>query len=234
MSPTETPSQVQDIGRDRFYPSLTNPNWLVLRKRRELFKCWLGGLPQQNLSVLDVGGRIQPYRCLLGDRCNRYVAVDLRTTPLVNVIAKGQQLPFGDASFDLVFCTQVLEYVAEPQLVVNEIHRTLKDGGFLLLSVPAVFPRDSDIEYWRFLPSALGHLLSGFSHVDLASEGNSLTGLIRTLSVCLVTFARPPLLGKILSFTVVPVLNILGAFLEVLIPVNDDRFTANFSALARK
>jgi len=234
MSPTETLSQIRKVGRERLYPSLTNPNWLVLRKRRKIFQHALENVPGKDLSVLDVGGRIQPYRSVLGERCVRYVAVDLRATPLVDVIAQAQQLPFKDQSFDLAFCTQVLEYIPEPQLVVNEIHRTLREHGFLLLSVPAVYPRDSEIEYWRFLPSALRRLLDSFSQVDLVPEGNSLTGFIRTTNVCLVLFARPRILGQLLRFTVVPVLNILGAFLEVLIPASDDRFTANFSALARK
>ena len=82
MSQTETQDQVQKCGRERLYPSLTNPNWLVLRKRRELFQRWLGRLPQQNLSVLDVGGRIQPYRSLVPGAA-RYIAIDLRATPLV-------------------------------------------------------------------------------------------------------------------------------------------------------
>jgi SAM-dependent methyltransferase len=233
MSHAETLEQVQRAGRERLYPSLTNPNWLVLRKRRELFLGWLKNL-SPDLAVLDVGGRIQPYRALLGDRCARYVAVDVRPNPLVDVVGRAQQLPFADQQFDLVFCTQVLEYVPDPQVVVNEIHRTLKVGGSLLLSVPAVFPRDSEMEYWRFLPCALKQLLADFPHIDLAPEGNSVIGFIRTTNVCLVSLARPLALGRLFRFSVVPVLNILGVLLQSWLPGTDDRFTANFSVLAQK
>lgn len=234
MSHTETLEEVRRAGKERLYPSLTNPNWLVLRKRRELFQRWLHSVPGGSFSVLDVGGRIQPYRSLLGERCAQYVAIDVRVTPLVDVLGLAQQLPVGDERFDLVFCTQVLEYVPEPQLVLNEIHRALKKGGFLFLSVPAVFPRDSELEYWRFLPRALMHLLSDFSRINIAPEGNSFVGFIRTTNVCLVSFAKPAILSWLIGCGVVPVLNILGALLQSVTRSKDDRFTANFSVLAQK
>jgi SAM-dependent methyltransferase len=233
MADTETLEQVQRVGRRRLYPSLTDPNWLVLRKRRELFRQWLEKIPRENLNVLDVGGRIQPYRALLGNSCARYLAVDVRHTALVDIVGQAERLPFASQQFDLVFCTQVLEYTPDPQLVVDEIYRTLKTGGFLFISVPAVFPRDSEIEYWRFLPGGLRRLLSDFSHVDLAPEGNSLVGMVRTINVCLVSLSKP-LLGRVFRFTIVPLLNLLAALLQLVLPSNDDRFTANFSALAQK
>jgi SAM-dependent methyltransferase len=234
MPAKETLEQVQKLGRERLYPSITNPNWLVLRKRRELILDWLREMPSDNLWVLDVGGRIQPYRVLLGARCARYVALDVRRTLLVDVIGQGECLPFPARQFDLIFCTQVLEYVPHPQRVVNEIYRVLKPGGHLLLSAPAVFPRDSETEYWRFLPCGLKELLSPFSTVDVVPEGNSWVGFIRTVNVCLLTFARSLVLGGILRFSLVPSLNLLGALLQFLIPNSDDRFSANYSALARK
>src|SRR5437660_3432580 len=97
--PTETANQ-------RLYPSLINPNWLVLRQRREIFRKWLTRVDGQDLEVLDVGGRIQPYRQLLDGRLRRYVAVDLRRTPVVNIVARGQQIPLANKQFDLVICTQ--------------------------------------------------------------------------------------------------------------------------------
>jgi len=234
MPPKETLEQVQRTGRERLYPSITNPNWLVLRKRRELFIAWLKDIPPGDLSVLDVGGRIQPYRVLFGERCAKYIAIDISSTPLVDVIGQAERLPFLDQQFDLVLCTQVLEYVPEPPLVVNEIYRTLKTGGLLLLSAPAVFPRDSETEYWRFLPCALNQLLSSFSSVEVVPEGNSAVGFIRTSNVCLVAFVRPALLGTLLRFSAIPILNLLGAAAQWFMRGTNDRFSANYSVLARK
>ncbi len=210
----ETLETVNREGRERLNPSLTNPNWLVLRRRREIFRKWLARVDGRDLDVLDVGGRIQPYRPLLQGRLRRYVAVDLRQTPLVNVVARGEQIPLASAQFDLVICTQVLEYVPEPAAVIAEIHRVLKPGGCLLLSVPAVFPRDSDHDSWRFLPESLRYLLRSFHDVEVASEGSSVAGFFRTVGVCLVMFARPAFLGRLLRFTLIPAMNITAVSLE--------------------
>jgi 2-polyprenyl-6-hydroxyphenyl methylase/3-demethylubiquinone-9 3-methyltransferase len=41
----------------------------------------------------------------------------------------GEQLPFADASFDLITCCDVLEHVNDVQQVIREIARVLKPGG---------------------------------------------------------------------------------------------------------
>ncbi len=47
-------------------------------------------------------------------------------------VARGESLPFADASFDIVACCDVLEHVDEPAQVIHEISRTLRPGGILL------------------------------------------------------------------------------------------------------
>jgi SAM-dependent methyltransferase len=230
----ESLEEVTREGRRRLFPSLTNPSWLVLRKRRQIFQKWLANLGSHDLTVLDIGGRIQPYRPLLESRLRRYVAVDLRRTPLVNVVARGEQIPVAGAQFDLVICTQMLEYARDPGAVIAEMHRVLKPGGFLLLSVPAVFPQDSEYDSWRFMAPGLRILLRSFNQLEIVPEGTSVAGFFRTVSVCTVVFARPVLLGKLIQFTLVPILNLLAFCLEVLFPNSNQQLTANFSAFAQK
>ncbi|MEQ1876377.1 MAG: bifunctional 2-polyprenyl-6-hydroxyphenol methylase/3-demethylubiquinol 3-O-methyltransferase UbiG [Bdellovibrionia bacterium] len=43
----------------------------------------------------------------------------------------GEKLPFPDASFDVIFCCDVLEHVSDLGRVVSEISRVLKPGGHL-------------------------------------------------------------------------------------------------------
>ena len=229
----ETLHQVLYDGQSRLHPSLTNPNWLILRRRKKIFEEGLSRLAEHNLSVLDVGGRLQPYRTLLGSRVSHYVAIDPRVTPLVNVAATGEALPFRDEEFDFVICTQVLEYLQDPYQVASEIRRVLRKGGCAFLSAPAVFVRDSDHEYWRFLPDGLRYILREFDEVEVMQEGNSLVGFFRTVNVFCVSFIRPRFLAPALEFTLVPVLNIAGSLLDRLGGKND-QFTANFSVWARK
>ena len=230
----ETLEQVQAMGRERLYPSITNPNWLVLRRRRELFRDWLGEIGLENPKVLDVGGRIQPYRPLIANGRGRYLAVDLWVTPLVDVVGDAQQLPFGSDLFDLAVCTQMLEYAPDPVKVISEIKRVLKKDGLLVLSVPSAFPRDSEYDRWRFLPAGIGQLLAGFSSVEIVPEGGTITDFFRTVNVCLHVFAKFDVLRIVLSCTLTPALNLLGAFVERIASSRNDQFAVNYSVRARK
>ena len=230
----ETLERVNREGRERLYPSLTNPSWLVLRRRREIFRQWLQLPGAHALDVLDVGGRIQPYRPLLEGRLRSYVAVDVRRTPLVDLVARGEQIPLRSGRFDLVICTQVLEYVPDPSAVVAELYRVLKPGGCLLLSVPASGLQDAAEERWRFLPAALVQLLAGFSEAKIVPEGSSIVGLFRTINICLNVFARYAMLRTIFQWTLCPLVNLSGEMLERLAGSGNQQFTPNYSAWARK
>jgi SAM-dependent methyltransferase len=47
------------------------------------------------------------------------------------------ELPFGDESFDLIVCLDVLEHVADDSAALRELTRVTRPGGAMLLSVPA-------------------------------------------------------------------------------------------------
>jgi SAM-dependent methyltransferase len=50
-------------------------------------------------------------------------------------------LPFADGSFDKVLCSEVLEHAADDRAALRELHRVLRPGGVLAVSVPhANFP----------------------------------------------------------------------------------------------
>ena len=187
MASHETKEQVLRESDNRLNPSLRNPNWLVLRRRRQIFQDGLSRLPEGNLSVLDVGGRLQPYRPLLGSCVKQYVALDPRVTPLVSVAGSVDALPFRDEEFDFVICTQVFEYLRDPYLAASEIRRVLRKGGCAFLSAPAVFMREGTPEYWRFLPDGLRCVLRDFERVEVIPEGNSFSSLCRTLNVVCVS-----------------------------------------------
>jgi SAM-dependent methyltransferase len=233
----DKPPSLKDViqqGEQRLFPPLTNPNWLVLRERRKIFDQWLAQLSSNHLDVLDVGGRIQPYRSLIANRLRRYVAVDLRSTPLVSIVARAEQLPLRDSQFDLVICTQMLEYIADPSVVIDEIHRVLRPGGILLVSVPSACPMDSEQEYWRFLPQGLRRLLAGFTSVEIVAEGGSVVGLFRTMNICFDIFARYPAVRSAYRYTLCPLMNLSGALLEKLFGGRNQQFAVNYSVLAKK
>lgn len=54
--------------------------------------------------------------------------------PLVRV---GEELPFADASFDSVTMLDVLEHTRDERSTLAQVHRVLRPGGLLVLTVPA-------------------------------------------------------------------------------------------------
>lgn len=45
-------------------------------------------------------------------------------------------LRFENDSFDIVMCLELLEHIKEPQIVIKEMYRVLKKGGFAIISTP--------------------------------------------------------------------------------------------------
>ena len=47
-----------------------------------------------------------------------------------------RDIPFGDACFDVIICSHVLEHVIEDIRAMAELHRVLKPAGWAILQVP--------------------------------------------------------------------------------------------------
>lgn len=45
------------------------------------------------------------------------------------LVANGEQLPFADGTFDVVYAHGVIQYTADPARLVRECHRVLRPGG---------------------------------------------------------------------------------------------------------
>lgn len=224
----------QEIAEKRLRPPLTDPNFLVLRSRRIIFQAWIAQLPDTALSILDVGGRYQPYRPLLTGRVERYIGFDLLRTDFVDVVGTGENLPFASASFDLVIATQVFDCFKDPHRAAQQIHSVLKPGGALLASIPSMAPRFSDGERWRFTATGVRSVLSMFSEIKVVPELSSLGGMLRTINLALHSFVPSRILKRVARSTLVPCINLSGLGLEALHITGNNQFTPNYSVLAIK
>lgn len=234
MQDTDSLQELLKIANQRLYPSLTNPSYLVQRRRRQILTQWIDRIPGDRLAVLDIGGRYQPYRPLLKNRINRYVALDVLSTALVDVIGKGQQLPFKSETFDLVVATGVFEYLPEPRVAAAEVHRVLKSGGHFIMSVASLCPRVVDEEHWRYLPAGLKFVLAPFATTEIVPEVASVGGFLRVTASSLSIFAKYGIVRHVLHHTIVPVLNMIGVALDRPSISRNDQIAGNYCALARK
>lgn len=99
--------------------------------------------------------------------------------------------------FDAVVCHQVLEHVNQPGKAISEMHRVLKSGGYLVVSVPHLsrlheLPHD----YFRYTPNGIKFLAEqqGFETVETQSYGGLLTFLhhqFSTIFIGLASVLRP-------------------------------------------
>jgi SAM-dependent methyltransferase len=96
-------------------------------------------------SVLEVGcgeGHLAHHLVTQGGRPERFVASDVDLSavakdldPLIEVCrASAYELPFADASFDLVLCCEVLEHLTRPGRALAEVARVARRA--VLLSAP--------------------------------------------------------------------------------------------------
>lgn len=142
-------------------------------------------------AVLDVGcgtGRsVEVFRSLAPSA--RWVGVDLPDSPEVRMrtrsdaefhVFDGLNLPFEEASFDVVYCAQVLEHARHPESLLIDVARVLKPGGALAGSTSQLEPFHSRSTF-NFTPHGLSLLLesAGLAGVELRPSVDALTLIVR-------------------------------------------------------
>ncbi len=71
----------------------------------------------------------------------------LKDVSIVQLDLNIHPLPYPDASFDLVTCSEVLEHVENYRAVLREIRRVLKPGGLMVVTTPNVLNMKSRLRY---------------------------------------------------------------------------------------
>lgn len=103
-------------------------DWLFLKEETDLFN----GRQKRLLHVAPEEIFEKKFRALPGIV---YVSVDL-ASPRAMVRADVTCLPFEDESFEIIYCSHVLEHVPNDRRAIKEFYRVLKLGGWGLLQVP--------------------------------------------------------------------------------------------------
>ncbi|OGY51286.1 MAG: hypothetical protein A3J59_02340 [Candidatus Buchananbacteria bacterium RIFCSPHIGHO2_02_FULL_56_16] len=174
----------------RWYSLLINPYFisrssLYRAVNRFASQCSAGG------TILDVGCGSQPYRHLFASQ--RYIGIDIeggghsQSQKNVEAFFDGQHIPYGDASFDAVIITEVLEHADDPVALIREINRVLKADGKLLVTMPFVWDEhEQPYDFRRFTRFEHQRLLerNGFRVVSIQKT----TGIFATTGQLISAF----------------------------------------------
>lgn len=211
---------------------LVNPFYFA---RRGL---WLGlseFFPRLQGAVLDVGCGRKPYRAFVP--ALNYVGVDI-DTPVTRELAAaevfydGRRLPFPDRQFDAVLCSQVLEHVFTPEEFLAEIHRVLRPGGTLLLTVPFVWDEhEQPADFARYSSFGLRALLerSGFAVAEQRKTCTDFRAVVQLASGALfkVTHTRNRWVNLLAQLALLAPVNAVGGAIAWVLPGNPDLYLDN-------
>ncbi len=133
-------------------------------------------------NLLDVGCGKKLYKAIFENKVDYYVGIDLPSTAHgisgVDVFSDALQLSFRERCFDAVLAIQLLEHFPEPQKFFSEIHRVLKSGGILILTVPlmaAVHEVSHDFLRYTLFGLVYWAKKIGFKIIEVKEQGGICT-----------------------------------------------------------
>ncbi|MBU0912336.1 MAG: methyltransferase domain-containing protein [Gammaproteobacteria bacterium] len=102
--------------------------WLFLHNNTDLFN----GKPGKMLHVAPEPWFEKKFRELLSDN---YLTADL-FDPRAMIKMDISNIQYPDNSFDIIYCSHVLEHVLDDRKAMREFYRTLNTDGWAILNVP--------------------------------------------------------------------------------------------------
>lgn len=126
--------------------------------------------------ILDIGGKktnkrgeYRPPKSLKIE----YLNIDGSSDPDHHANAESMYF-FADQEFDSFLLIEVLEHLHNPEIVIAEIRRVIRKGGFGVISIPFLYPIHSDPhDYQRYTVDKLRILFKshGFSVIEIVEMG---------------------------------------------------------------
>ena len=110
-------------------------------------------------KVIDIGAGEVPYKQYF-TKCQYYTQdIVNNKQKSIDYVCDSKKIPVKNNSFDYIICTQVLEHVKEPHLVVKEMYRILKRGGKVFLTTHLCIEEHMiPYDYFRYTRYGLEYL----------------------------------------------------------------------------
>lgn len=209
----------------------------VYISRRALYKTLNFYSPHIHGKVLDFGCGSKPYKNLF-TKSSSYIGVDIINSghnhreSEIDIYYDGKTLPFPNNHFDCIVSFEVLEHVFNPDVILSELSRVLKPGGFFLFTVPFVWEEhETPYDFARYTSFGIESLArkNNFTVID----SRKTTSQFLTIAQLFIHYFLNNLFdnNKIIRFTFKALLtfplNFLSIFLDFLIPKNYSLYLDN-------
>ena len=151
-------------------------------------------------TVLIVGGGSigQCMDVFYKDKRIALVSFDIYLSPNIQFIADGHHIPLADNSFDAVIVQAVLEHVLDPNQVVSEIYRVLRNDGFVYAETPFLqHVHEGPYDFTRFTESGHRYLFKRFELVKSGASAGAGTQLLWSLDYFTRALFRSKIIGKV-------------------------------------
>lgn len=162
--------------------------------RTSIFNALKETLPNLKGNLLDIGCGKMPYKnyILENSKVISYEGLDIENALEYDSAIKpdftwnGKTMPFENNTFDCAFGTEVLEHCPDPEIILKEVFRVLKNEGVFFFTVPFLWnlhevPNDE----YRYTPFSLERHLknSGFSKIEIKATGGWHAALAQMLGL---------------------------------------------------
>lgn len=125
--------------------------WLFLQNETDFFGETSKNLPfkirpnDQPLKVLHFAPEQAFYKRFRELNTIAYTTTDLNS-PIADIKADICDLPFGNNSFDVIFCNHVLEHIPDDTKAIKELYRVLAPNGLGIFQIPQDLTREKTFE----------------------------------------------------------------------------------------
>ena len=101
-------------------------------------------VPLENRRILDIGCGLGMYVRKFRELSDEVYGIDVEFERVAQgsksvphlAVARGEDLPYRDCTFDVVFLNEVLEHVDDDAQTIREATRVLRPGGYIVIFVP--------------------------------------------------------------------------------------------------
>lgn len=165
------------------------------------FRHALPTTPGREPRVLIVGGGtvgVGGVSTLYEDAAMNLIGFDIFGSPHTQLIADAHRIPLATASVEGVVIQAVLEHVAEPWRVVEEIHRVLAPDGVVYAETPFLqHVHEGAYDFVRFTESGHRFLFKRFERLDSGALLGPGVTLAWATSQAVRSLTRSRALGKL-------------------------------------